>query len=311
MEHKAHVLPSLEVAKMRHQIAVWKPEDDWTGVTSAAERRTLQNRLNQRIYRKRRSRKPELHSSELESTSSTEPTESPPENRLLGKFAGLVAVVGNNTEETGNPEPPEADGWQPRRCAALGGSRSISPTQLDAMIARYEAMARRDYMLGSPKVDQLLTLIQFNVFRALISNTFALGWTLDWLTCAEPLSPWNTTTNDRLLSCPQALRPTTIQRTIEHHPWIDLWPMPKMRDNLLLAGDSYDEDQLCNDLVEFGDVTHEQTGLIVWSEPWDSMGWEVSEAFLKKWAWTVRGCEELLHSTNYWRAKRGENPVFF
>lgn len=54
MEHKAHVLPSLEVAKMRHQIAVWKPEDDWTGVTSAAERRTLQNRLNQRIYRKSR-----------------------------------------------------------------------------------------------------------------------------------------------------------------------------------------------------------------------------------------------------------------
>jgi hypothetical protein len=36
-------------------------------------------------------------------------------------------------------------------------------------------------MLGSPRVDQLLTLIQFNVFRALVNNTFAVGFTMNWL----------------------------------------------------------------------------------------------------------------------------------
>jgi hypothetical protein len=30
------------------------PEDDWTGLSSAADRRKLQNRLNQRAYRKAR-----------------------------------------------------------------------------------------------------------------------------------------------------------------------------------------------------------------------------------------------------------------
>lgn len=84
-----------------------------------------------------------------------------------------------------------------------------------------------------------------------------------------------------------------------------------MRDNLLLAGDSYDEDQLCNDLVEFVDLTNEQTGLIVWSEPWDPAGWEISETFLKNWGWTVNGCVELLESTNFWRATRGEDALVY
>lgn len=78
-----------------------------------------------------------------------------------------------------------------------------------------------------------------------------------------------------------------------------------------MAGDSYDEDRLCNDLVEFEDIPNEQTGLIVWGEPWDSAGWEVSETFVRNWGWTVKGCVELLESTNYWRTTRSEKPLVF
>lgn len=84
-----------------------------------------------------------------------------------------------------------------------------------------------------------------------------------------------------------------------------------MRDNLLLAGDSYDEDLLCNNLIEFQDVPSEQTGLIVWNAPSEPTGWEVSETFLRDWGWVVRGCIELQRSTNSWRAKRGERPLIF
>ncbi|KAH6662057.1 hypothetical protein B0J14DRAFT_496447, partial [Halenospora varia] len=113
--------------------------------------------------------------------------------------------------------------------------------------------------------------------------------------------------------CPEALRPTALQLQIPHHPWIDLWPISQMRDNLLLANlspsTSFNEDQLCNDLVEFTDFPNEQTGLIVWSDPWDPRGWEISERFARKWGWTLKGCEEFIEVTNWWRARRGEREL--
>jgi hypothetical protein len=47
-----HGPPAVELAQMQQQEEVRCPADDWTGRTNAAERRKLQNRLNQRIYRK-------------------------------------------------------------------------------------------------------------------------------------------------------------------------------------------------------------------------------------------------------------------
>jgi hypothetical protein len=43
--------PRIQIARMSQQVAIRKPEDDWTGTTDRAERRKLQNRLNQRTYR--------------------------------------------------------------------------------------------------------------------------------------------------------------------------------------------------------------------------------------------------------------------
>ncbi|OBT85276.1 hypothetical protein VE02_06501 [Pseudogymnoascus sp. 03VT05] len=48
-----------------------------------------------------------------------------------------------------------------------------------------------------------------------------------------------------------------------------------MRDNLLLAGDSYDEDQLCNDLVEF------EEGYFYWLSAYSlilSLTWFIKQA---------------------------------
>jgi hypothetical protein len=42
--------PAIELAQMKQQTEMRCPEDDWTGLTDAAARRKLQNRLNQRIY---------------------------------------------------------------------------------------------------------------------------------------------------------------------------------------------------------------------------------------------------------------------
>ncbi|KAH6983545.1 hypothetical protein BKA56DRAFT_631816 [Ilyonectria sp. MPI-CAGE-AT-0026] len=108
-------------------------------------------------------------------------------------------------------------------------------------------------------------------------------------------------------SLPLSLRPTHLQLTISHHPWIDILPFPEIRDNLLRHDEnSYCKKELCRDLRGFQAVADGCGGIIAWGDPWDSRGWEVTEAFASKWPWVVKGCHKLLESTNYWRAVRDE-----
>ncbi len=87
-----------------------------------------------------------------------------------------------------------------------------------------------------------------------------------------------------------------------------------MRDNLLRAEaeNSYDDVELCADLVGFANSETARTGVIIWGDhSWDPAGWEVTEQYLQKWGWTIRGCWVLFDSTNRWRRKRGERPLRF
>lgn len=101
------------------------------------------------------------------------------------------------------------------------------------------------------------------------------------------------------------LQPSALQVTTLHHPWIDLLPVPEMRDNLFRRGmDSFDEDDLCHAMK--GSLPDHNPGVLVWRDPWDPNGWEVTESFIKDWGWVVVRCWDLLRSTNKWRAKRRE-----
>lgn len=83
-----------------------------------------------------------------------------------------------------------------------------------------------------------------------------------------------------------------------------------MRDTLITAAmrESFDDEELCHDLMAFWDTRNTQATLVVWGQSWDPGNWEVSEGFVRKWGWVLRGCPELLSSTNSWRRKRGETP---
>lgn len=110
-------------------------------------------------------------------------------------------------------------------------------------------------------------------------------------------------------SLPTDLRPTSLQKTVTHYSWLDLFPIPKMRDNILRGINSgvYDEDVLCDilccDLLKFDNDTN--AAFVVWGESWDAAGWEFGVEFLAKWDVLLQGCPEVLETTNYWRQKRG------
>lgn len=163
--------------------------------------------------------------------------------------------------------------------------------------------------------DHLITLLQFNALRAMAINwTLVTGVLVTPLDCADvevihivpyPAKP-------ELL--PPTLRPTILQQTVPHSNWIDMFPSPEGRDRLIRATGTFDEDDLCADCIGglyegFPDNKIKQRGLVAWSPPWDIAGWEMSEGFLKKWGWLMKGLPGALEATNRWRGERGERPL--
>jgi len=138
--------------------------------------------------------------------------------------------------------------------------------------------------MGSPNLDHLLVVVKFNVFRALISNSETLGFAITETIDDDALSPFAETCNtlsSQIQRLPLALHPTRLQCEIPHHPWIDLLPAPKMRDNVISAGVAFDdmEESFCGDLIGFHNTPNENTGMIIWGEPYDISKWEVTEGF--------------------------------
>jgi len=161
--------------------------------------------------------------------------------------------------------------------------------------------------------DHLITLLQFNALRALaVNRTLISGILVTPLDCDEEVIhviPYPT--KPGLL--PLALLPTTLQQTVPHGDWIDMFPCPEARDRLIRAAGTFNEDELWADCIGglyegFPDNEIERRGMIAWSPPWDITGWEMSEGFLKKWGYLFEGLSGPLEATNRWRLERGEEP---
>jgi hypothetical protein len=142
---------------------------------------------------------------------------------------------------------------------------------------------------------------------------------------------------------PPSLVPTPLQQTRYHSIWIDVFPIPRLRDNLIRREGRFDHWELMQDLVgelmsatpasrrrgtsvtvtapeprrplplsagsDTDEVTAGCNGLIVWGEPQEMQSWEATPGFLAKWSWAVEGCEELVEISNRWRMKRGAEPI--
>jgi hypothetical protein len=186
---------------------------------------------------------------------------------------------------------------------------------------RFMERALSDWSRSLPIPRDLPTLTRLNAFDALARNALVLGISVESLESGDGDSPLlcerrppaPVSTDGTLRLFPTHLSPTALQKTVKHHPWLDLFPIPRMRDNILqgIQDGILDEDMLCNELV--CDLLNLEgssaASLIIWGDSWEMGQWGFSPDFFKRWGALLQGCEEVWHATNRWRAKRGETTV--
>jgi hypothetical protein len=196
-------------------------------------------------------------------------------------------------------------------------------------------------------VQNILHLVTYNTFRGLFSNKQLLSRLVKHMVIpfpgrAEEIDIMTRFPERAIMgsfkgNIPLCLAPTSLQLHVPHATWIDLFPFPRMRDNLIVRHEQFDHRELVADVIgdslprvvfeanqshsefqssfkmikspkhrgTFGD----RKGLILWGEPFEPSSWEAAPGFLEKWGWAVVGCPELLQATNKWRALRGEELI--
>ncbi|KAK5989618.1 hypothetical protein PT974_07872 [Cladobotryum mycophilum] len=275
-------------------------EEDWTSLSRAEDRRKLQNRLNQRARRRRQI--------DLQ--------------KAKGEHSGPVRKWIIYIDERGN----EGQNRHEEKCAIAGSyagmilhgsdKRKLHFCELEAaerhrLLQQLQDVVAHNFSQRVLDSGLLLSVTQFNIIRAMVSNAGCLGLTMDLLqedinSPFNALLPWTA----NLTALPPSLQPTALQKQTIHHPWIDLCPVSSIRDSLLSRAGEYDDDELCHAFFMEGDDTDEkQIGMVVWGEPWDPKSYEISVTVIRKWSWLAYDCPDIISSTNYWRARRGKEPL--
>jgi hypothetical protein len=222
------------------------------------------------------------------------------------------ALSNGSPSSVSNDEP---DSSKDKACTNIAlkqwaSGHGIENDKLEQTLKQFEKHVQSQHLLHSPPVEMLTSVIKFNLFRALKGNNESLGFGTEWRQ-ADGISPffgYKASSEFEASRYPANLRPILLQNTVEHHPWIDLLPLPAMRENILSLGEAYDDEPLCHDILE--DLEDGRSGLIVWGDPWEPASWEITEGFARKWFWVLRHCVELFAATNMWRVRRGESKLF-
>ncbi|KAH8903714.1 hypothetical protein BR93DRAFT_884440 [Coniochaeta sp. PMI_546] len=252
---------------------------------SAALRRKEQNRINQRNSREKRQ-------SQL--------CAAPPSKWVIYTANETELDHAFRRSALQEPSSPQDLVLRSRFC-------DLGPAERNEFVTMLRQQAVEGATQQILRCERLLSVAQYNIILAAGTNAASLGLTMEALS-HDILSPFNT---HRTLaaSLPPSLCPTRLQRMIPHHPWIDLFPSPSIRDILLRRMGEYNEDQICNDM--FSSCGEKgQLGVLVWGDPADLSSYEMSEDLLTKYPWLINDCSyDIVRFTNHWRRKRGEKRL--
>ncbi|KAL2173057.1 uncharacterized protein P884DRAFT_213103 [Thermothelomyces heterothallicus CBS 202.75] len=160
------------------------------------------------------------------------------------------------------------------------------------------------YFLQVPPLTLLRGLFRIAMRLNAASSVFSL----------TSISPFNLGLGPDPSEIPPAWRPTAAQLSVPHHPVLDLFPWPPVRDRLIevlsLTEQSaeiglMDTPRLVNFIYDMEDAGE---GIRIWgSDPYDETHWEVGQVLYERW-WFVFD-RSTVEQSNYLRIQRGAAPL--
>lgn len=280
--HASHSLPRGAIPIT----TVVTANDNWRGKNDPAERRRIQNRLNQRAFRERQraGESPKQYKPRSMSASSAQQEDS-----------------SDSSDDEDEADSPQSEATEATSGSYIEGRSASAP-------AGNQPSGVTDSQTGRIW-DELAQLINRNFLSAAITNAQHLG--IDLAALQNGTAIRTPRPSDRQV--PATLSPVELQHQVSHDPIIDTIPHARLRFNILrgIAAGSVDAAAFSKCIRASGALEEVngswlRGGVVVWSFPEQAASWELSEPFVRRWAFLLQGCEDLIGATNSWRARRGE-----
>jgi hypothetical protein len=288
--------------------------ENWRGKNDPAERRRIQNRLNQRAFRERqRSGEPTKSASPQKQTESDD-EEDDDEVDVEDKTEEQESSSEDeeDEDESDDDDDDDADAEQSNPGSPPPGPGPVRP-HFNGQVSRAACTPATSMPSTDNPWDELAQLINRNFMQAVSANARRLGLNL------TALGAGTATSTPRIrnpANLPPTLKPVEVQHQLPHDPLIDTIPHSRLRFNVLraIATGNLDAARFSACLRRSGAVVNVQgearrSGLIVWNFPEQLASWELSEGFVMIWGFLLEGCEDFVAATNVWRSRRGERSL--
>ena len=219
---------------------------------------------------------------------------------------------------------PEADTQSPSCSLESRGSnssRQVDPPaglRADRIIVPQNKMHIQTHSLPEDYFNSL-RLRKYVTVAALRANADLLGVAFEKMIHAEAPSIFHRSgegsSDVSWTKLPADLQPTPTQIRYPHPVYVDVFPFPVLRDQIITmmsdGSPAFNTKDFCKDL--------EKEGLICWGStmdegegtgsgaPWDSRSWEAQPWFLKKWWYILGGSDgPVFKQTRWWHELRGD-----